>query len=68
MVLIRQLVIACLQLNILFTARHVPDRENVLAEKLSRFQIAAFRKLAPWAETQPYRIPMYLSPEILKLV
>ena len=34
MVLVRRLIMTCLRCNVNFTARHVPDRDNTLPDKL----------------------------------
>ncbi|KAM9324247.1 LOW QUALITY PROTEIN: uncharacterized protein PAF06_000260 [Gastrophryne carolinensis] len=47
--LLRQLVLSCLQYNILFRAVHVPGVANGIASALSRFQMDRFRELAPEA-------------------
>lgn len=65
MFLIRELVLLCLKFNVVFMARHVPGRQNVLADRLSRFQIREFRKLAPWADEHPTQTPDRLSPRTL---
>jgi hypothetical protein len=57
MVLVRQLVLLCLQYNILFTAVHIPGKYNNLCDSLSRLQIARFHRLAPWADARPVRTP-----------
>ena len=50
---VRRLVITCLHFNILFQARHIPGKHNVLADHLSRLQVAKFRQLAPGAAQHP---------------
>ncbi len=47
MVFVRRLVLACLNFNILFRARHVPGVTNVFAASLSRLQVSKFKQLAP---------------------
>ena len=53
MKLIRRLVVQALKFNIVFEASYIPTLKNVLADKLSRFQIAEFKKLAPQMEASP---------------
>ena len=65
MMLLRKLILTCLRYNINFTARHVPGRDNTLADKLSRSQILEFRALAPWANSNPATVPPHLCPESL---
>ena len=57
--LIRRLVVVSLQLNIQFKAQHIPGKLNILADHLSRLQVAHFRRLAPHAERQPTLIPAH---------
>ena len=40
------MVLVCLQNNILFKAKHLAGRRNVLADRLSRFQVDQFLQLA----------------------
>ena len=63
MVFVRRLVLACLNFNILFRARHVPGVKNVLADSLSRFQVSRFRQLAPvGGQSTPTAISIPLLP------
>ena len=41
--LVRHIVLACLKYNIFFTCRHVPGYQNVIADRLSRFQFVEAR-------------------------
>ena len=65
MVLLRKLILSCLHRNINFTARHVPGRYNVLADRLSRCQIEEFRVMAPWVNRDPATVPFHISPAAL---
>jgi len=65
MALVRPLVLACLQHNILFKARHIPGVLNVLADSLSRLQVQRFKELAPWAKPSPDPIPTQLQLKVL---
>ena len=47
MKLVRRQVVQALIFNMRFEAVHIPGLKNVLADKLSRFQITEFRNLAP---------------------
>ena len=63
MVFVRRLVLACLNFNIVFRARHVPGVKNVLADSLSRLQVSRFRQLAPvGVQSTPTTIPIPLLP------
>ncbi len=61
MSLVRRLTLLTLQHNFYFKACHVPGVSNEIADSLSRFQIARFRQLAPWADSQPQVIPRDLE-------
>ncbi len=63
MALVRKLVLKSMLLNIKFKSVHVPGCVNILAEKLSRLQVAAFRALAPWAMEQPILLPVGIQPQ-----
>ena len=65
MVLVRKLMLTCLRCNVNFTARHVPDRDNTLADKLSRCQINDFRGLAPCVNCESARVQFHVSPAAL---
>jgi hypothetical protein len=43
--------------NFIITSVHVPGKENIIADSLSRFQVTKFREAAPQAEKNPVRIP-----------
>jgi len=62
MILLRHLILTCLQYNINFSAQHVPGRDNTLADKLSRCQVDEFLTLAPWVNHQPAAVPSHISP------
>jgi hypothetical protein len=57
MKLMRQLVITATLANFHFSGQYLPSRANVLADALSRLQIAKFRKLAPHADPHPCPLP-----------
>ena len=60
MVLVRRLVISCMTNNVLIRAIHIPGRDNVLPDLLSRLQVARFRALAPQMAPYPTVIPAAL--------
>ena len=66
MVLIRIIVLKCLYLNIKLTAKYVPSKENVFADKLSRLDYKGFRKEARRRgmkfDNRPTPIPEELLP------
>ena len=63
MKLLRCLVLACLQYNVLFQAKHIQGRKNVLADALSRQRIDRFKQLCPLSNPTPTPVPLYLQPE-----
>lgn len=60
MKLVRRLVLTCMQHNILIQAKHIPGKDNVLPDLLSRLQVKQFRLLAPQMDDQPTKIPEQL--------
>ena len=58
----RQLVLACLRHNVLFTARHIQGKKNILADSLSRLQMERFKTLTPDDEESPTVVPSTLLP------
>ena len=63
MVLLRNLVLSCLQHNILFQARHIPGFKNSRADYLSRSQVAKFKEISPEADPYPTQVPESLMPK-----
>ena len=60
MKLVRRLVVVCLQYNIQFKARYVPEAHNNIADSLSRFQMDRFARLAPEADLNGHALPAHL--------
>lgn len=60
MKLVRRLILACLQRNILMRAEHIAGTCNVLPDFLSRFQIQEFRRQAPHMDLEPTIVPQSL--------
>ena len=60
MKLIRRLVLASLSYNILFKAKHIPGKNNTLADKLSRFQFQEAFRIAPHLNPSQTAIPVDL--------
>ena len=57
MSLVRPLMLVALGNNIQFKAQHIPGKNNVIADAISRTQWDLFRKLAPKADLNPQVIP-----------
>ena len=61
---VRKLVLICLENNILFKAKHIRGIHNVLADSLSRLQIAKFMQMAPdHMDKTKTDIPLHLQPQ-----
>lgn len=59
--LVRRLVSVALRFNIFFRAKHIPGRENVVADRLSRLQLQEAFALAPWLEHSATPVPQHLQ-------
>ena len=62
MQLIRQLVVACMQLSVAFRAKHIPGKLNLVADMISRLQMSNARKVQPELDSHPTSIPTHLVP------
>jgi len=51
--LLRRLVIAAMSNNIMFKAKHIIGKTNVIPDKLSRLKFQEARTLAPWLDVNP---------------
>ena len=60
--LVRPLVLKLISHNILFVAKHIEGKRNILADKISRFQ-ATPELLAQYMNPQPTPVPVQLWPE-----
>ena len=58
--LLRRLVLVCLSKNILFRAKHIPGKYNVIADRLSRLQFQRAREAAPFLDQLATVIPPHL--------
>ena len=58
--LVRFFVLQCLKVNVTFFAKHIPGKNNGIADALSRFQMARFVALAPGAEAAGTEVPDFL--------
>ena len=57
--LVRMFVLEYLRYNIVFRAVHVPGKDNIIADALSRFQISRFQAAAPHAEANMTPLPSF---------
>ena len=61
MSLVRQSVVAPLHFNILFRAKHIPGKTNVVADHLSRFQFQKAKLVGPWLSDYQTVVPSGFS-------
>ena len=59
--LLRIFVLMCLQHSILIRAHHIPGKQNLMCDSLSRLQVTAFRSIAPFANQEPEELPRNMS-------
>ena len=59
MALVRLLYLCAARYNIYVCVQHIPGNSNRIADAISRFQDALFKKLAPEAEATPETIPAW---------
>ena len=57
MQLLMKLFLCAARFNMKVTAKHVPGKDNAIADALSRFNMQVFRQLAPTARPIPTSIP-----------
>ena len=62
MPMVRPVVISCRSNNIAFRSKHLPGFANVVADRLSRFQVREVRQYAPWLNRNPEEILEFLLP------
>ena len=60
MSLLRRLVVSALRNNIMFRAKHIQGKTNVVADHLSRFQFQKAKLIAPWLSQQQTVVPTNL--------
>ena len=65
--LLRKLVWTCLNNNIMFKAKHIPGKNNVSADLLSRLQVEEFLRVNPSAYPHPNQLPEDFLPRNLRL-
>lgn len=58
--LVRKMVSAALTLNIVFRAKHIAGKSNVIADNLSRFHFQEAQQLAPSLTASKTTIPEHL--------
>lgn len=55
--LVKRLVVVCVCKNIYFQAQHIPGKENVIADGVSRLKFQEVHFRAPWLDLEPTPIP-----------
>jgi hypothetical protein len=60
MKLVRFFILQCLKSNLAFSARHIPGKDNNIADALYRFQMGRFRELAPGSDAVGMQVPGFL--------
>ena len=63
MQLLRELFLCAVQFNFMVSAKHVPGKENAIADSLSRFNMQVFRQLVP--RFQPVPVYVAIPPSLL---
>ena len=61
MSLMRRFVIETMKYNILFKCKHAPGKANIVADYLSRFQVAQARESQPLLHATPVQLPWTLQ-------
>lgn len=57
-----RLVLDCLEYTILFRAEHIPGKQNILPDLLSRLQVEKFSELAPHIDR--YIVPNHYTSQV----
>ena len=68
MLLLRSLLHVAAQFSFFFSAEHVAEADNGVADALSRFYIQVSRSLAPNANKHPSKIPVQLLSSLSPVV
>ena len=57
MILVRKLVLLCLKYNILVKSKHIPGKQNVISDLLSRSQVERAKLKAPYMDREATPVP-----------
>ena len=60
MIIVRLIVLACMQYNIVIRSQHLPGRFNTLADLLSRNQVQRAKQQFPYLDPVPVWVPQHL--------
>lgn len=58
--LVRRLVLAALRYNLYFRAKHIPGKNNIVADRLSRLQFQEAFSVAPWLNPSAVQVDSHL--------
>ena len=61
--LVRRFVLCCMKYNLLIKAVHLPGKQNLLTDLISRSQVTKFLAMAPWMDREPTPVP----PSLLRI-
>lgn len=62
MKLLRRLVVQAMKYNIVFESVHIPGFQNIIADKMSRFQVSDLKEVAPHLEEVPVDVSHLMFP------
>ncbi len=60
--MVLDMVLLAMKFNIIFSAKHIRGKHNVISDCISRFQTEKARRLAPWLDEKPHSIPENIYP------
>ena len=60
--LLRKIVVVAMKHNINFYSAHIPGRQNVIADLISRSKVQKALQIAPWLQKLPTPVPPELLP------
>ena len=60
MIIVRLIVLTCMQYNIYIRSEHLPGKLNILPDLLSRNQVLRARQLFPFMDQFPVQVPQHL--------
>ena len=60
MIIVRLIVLTCMQNNIFIRSQHLPGKSNILPDLLSRNQVQRARQMFPFMDPLPAQVPQHL--------
>ena len=61
MVIVRLIVLSCMQFNIFIRSQHLPGKFNILPDLLSRNQVPRAKQMFPYLDQWPVQVPVHLK-------